>query len=486
MKTKFNTFNKIIGTEFRVGNILNWYISLAVWIVENEPENIKEENFRKWTKDSGIYEYKTQKNIKRFEMLESRLLNKFKLIKKAENNKYSLNCKIEEAKNYMLNGLTKTDGLTRDRDIETCAAFKAMLDFMIDYPNLNDSKRIFHSFLVYTTDDSFYELYKEENIIEKIVNSNVNEKGGLKIISLIAEGRGNFIRKPKNIKGICKKILSKKTDILIEEEEFKNAKKTFLKNFASNIEFAKFVKDNTYDEIAAVILRNSLEKNFNREFFDLFNRLLYSFGISPSTGINVKCYSNELVNKIDNKYIIKNNVAKIDYPYTISQVNNVLNNIGDKNYSFIKNDIHLNQIPRADISEYFVNIKFCYLKNIEPTKAKLFVNTILDEKLYPISHAPGGHSDMNWVDNNTIWGIETTLHDTLKKIIENELYSSIHHILKYKEERINNMLVMITQLPNKDYDTLKDMVLGFATSQFVKKNKRFEFKTYSFNELSKL
>ena len=78
------------------------------------------------------------------------------------------------------------------------------------------------------------------------------------------------------------------------------------------------------------------------------------------------------------------------------------------------------------------------------------------------------------------------MHDTLRKVIKNELYSSIEHILKYKEERINNMLVMITQLPNKDYDTLKGMVIGYATNQFVEKNKRFEFKTYSFNELSKL
>ncbi len=34
MKLKLNTFNKIIGMEFRVNNIVKFYANIAVWFVE--------------------------------------------------------------------------------------------------------------------------------------------------------------------------------------------------------------------------------------------------------------------------------------------------------------------------------------------------------------------------------------------------------------------------------------------------------------------
>ena len=143
MKLKLRTFNKIIGTEFRVKNLLNLYTSIAVWLVYSKPENINDKNFRKWIQESRIYSYRTQPQINRLNMLKSRIINRFKLIKEAKNGSYKFNCDIENIGNYVLNALTKTDGLTKKKDIDPCIAFKEMLDFMIKYPQLNNAKRIF-------------------------------------------------------------------------------------------------------------------------------------------------------------------------------------------------------------------------------------------------------------------------------------------------------------------------------------------------------
>lgn len=481
MKLKIGTFNKIIGTEFRVKNIINLYVSVACWLIDNKETS--ETKFRQWAKESGIYNYNTQQKILRLNMLKQRILKKFKLIKETNDGKYKFNCKIDEIKNYILNSLTKIDGLEEKRDIEPCIAFKAMLDFMIANPNLNDAKKIYHSFRIYENNDDFLQLYNSD-IIEKIVNYNVGDGEGYQVIFDISNGK--IIRKPMNIKPICKKIINNKINFTITNEEFYKAKKTFLTNFDSKIKFENFVKNNTYDKIAKVIIGNSVKRNFNYEFFDLFNRLLFSLDICPSTGTKVTNYFNHLISKNNDRYIILPKNRDLVYPYTLSETNHILTNINEKKYDFIQNDINLCQIPIADVCEYFVNIKFCYLKNIMPKDAKLWINTILDEKLYPISHAPGGHSDMNLIENNTMWSIETTLHDTIPKIIKNELYSSIDHILKHKQNKKNNILLLVTHLPLKHYNDLIKKFINYATYQFKEIKKNFELKTYNFEQLSQL
>ena len=75
-------------------------------------------------------------------------LEKYKVIKKI-GDKYIKNFNDISAIDDILNNLTQINNLMKKNSIETCIAFKAMLDFMYRYPYLNNAKKIFYAFSVY-------------------------------------------------------------------------------------------------------------------------------------------------------------------------------------------------------------------------------------------------------------------------------------------------------------------------------------------------
>lgn len=474
---KFDNFNKIGGTEFRVKNQINGYISFATWFIEAEEKT--DAKFKEWTRNSGIYDY-GEDQINRLNMVLKSAERRYKVIKKDDTGNYVLNFNFNHAKDDILNLLTSTEGLVKRNDIETCLAFKETLNFMLDHSELTDAKRIFHAFATYEQGDDFEQLYNENNLFDKIAIGLVPDGEGQRAIQ-----KNCYVKKPQSIRSICTKIIHNKQECIITQPEFETAKKTYLFNFDNYREFNDFVHQQSYDAIARLIIKNSKMSNLNGDYFDLFNRVLWGFNLSPSTGKNVLNYlNNNVFMKDDGTYSITRQEVPSLYPYSLEDVNRILNMVQQRDFSFMDNDSHLFCIPRSDIAEYFVNLKFCYLKNITPINCRRNIHTRLDNGLYPLSHATGGEADMSYLTSDRLYTIETTIHTTVGQIKNHEFNPCCQHLINHSPDRPNNTLILVQYL-----DSDPELVRYFndhGRLEFHRANKNFTLKTFDFREFSEL
>lgn len=138
MKIEF--FNKIGDTCFRVGNQINAYLSFSKWFLSFIEENNTEptdNDFKKWTNDSGIYDYGSDP-INRLNFVKRICIDVYKIIFKDNNGKYHMNINEKKLKYSLLN--TLSDPKNKD---QSCTAFKEMLEFMKKNPKKNNAKKIF-------------------------------------------------------------------------------------------------------------------------------------------------------------------------------------------------------------------------------------------------------------------------------------------------------------------------------------------------------
>lgn len=476
---KFDNFNKIGDTTYRVKNQIKAYINFAQWYTDFWRQNQKFPNdvdFRLWVRQcKNPYNYSEQGNDKikdRLSFVLNNAIHKYKLIKKNSNDcSFNLLCNNDCYKE-ILNKLAEPNGCDND----SCTAFRAMLEFMVKFPKFNDAKKIAFAFFVFEKGDDFCSLYN--CTITDLINKMFGRYTAQEIIS-----HSFFMKKPAKMKQICKKILKKTMSFVISNDEFEYLVKN--KHISNTInlksEFESFIKENSFDRIVEFFLVTRFTKLFYGDYFDLFNRVMYGLNLSNSYGRNVSYYNNNALHfnaQKDCFYVEQKNNGKL--PYSYDEINTHLQKINDRDFSFIEKDIHLDGVPAYTIAEYFVNLKICMLFKVPISRIKEYVNTILDKNLYPICHAPGGRSDMCFLHNKILLGFETTTHATQRNIIINELYQCFEHLANHKPPCNQNILFLF--LPQAT-SFIKNTFISQANVWTNTTKRKFSAKILTFNEL---
>ena len=475
---KFNNFNKIGDTTYRVKNQIPAYIDFTKWYINHWNKNQKEPNdvdFRQWVRDTKYsYKYNSRDKIKdRIKFLKPSAKTKFKLFKKNIScNTFDLNIDLSNSNNLLndiVNNLSNFEVLSKNDEkgsYETCLAFNKMLWFMIENPTLNDAKRIFFAFATYEESDDFKKIYFQH--IDCLVNKMLVKYGPKQIL---LDGLKQQ-KKPKELKIVCEMIVNQKTSFFISNEDFDYLKKH--KYLCSNIktknDFQNFIKNNSLEEITKKLLYERFNKLLNGDYFDLFTRIMNDLGLSNTTGKKTNKFNNEKVsfNNILKKFYIKLKFSK-SLPYTYTQVSNYLKNIDEKNFEFMKFDKHLNGLKRYLVTEYFVNLKIFLLLKKPICQINDCINTILNENLYPVCHAPGKKCDMVVeYDTNKLISFETTINNSDRTIIMKELYPCFNHMACHKPPFEINILFLIL---------LSDAKNKFIENSFSDTKRSWEEKT---------
>lgn len=478
---KIENFNKIGDTCFRVGNQINAYLSFAKWFlnfIEDQGVEPTDSDFKKWTKNSGIYNYGKDK-INRLNFVKKNCIEVYKILFKNNDGKYKINIDEKKLKYSLLNSLSNTKN-----NNHSCASFKEMLNFMVKNPTKNNARKIFLAFAIFEIGDNFSKMYDDEKILEKAILEKYPDNANVNIIY-----RKNFFsRKPsKYLKQISNRILSDKNNFHISYIEFKKLRKTYLNPFNTLESFNNFVHSNTLIKIARTIILNSKISLLNEEYFDLFNRVMWGLTLSNSNGKNVETYLNaNLGIDENNMYYLKNEqIEPKKFPYSENEINIMLEKIQNCDFDFIDSDEHFSSIPRSDIAEYLVNLKFCYLLNLTINEAKKFVNTNLDVLFYPTSHATGGKADMMYTNNEMNISIETTIHNTCSSICNHESYPCISHLEDCEKPKKSTRLYLIQPLGEQEKIKRWFKIVGNGILKDYH-NRNFEFKTLDFKQLAKL
>lgn len=477
---KTSKFNKIGDTCYRIKNQINGYISFAQWFLGTSENKRNMESFKEWAKENGVYNYN---KIRRdyYGHIFGNALKKYKVIKKDATGKWIQNFENDSAIDDILNNLTKTnEQFENEKSNETCMAFKEMLNFMIRFPHLNNAKKIFYAFSTYQKDDDFGDLYDRENIFKDMLDKIFCNTQPITILEKFLLVR----KKSKELKEMCSNIINHHNTFSIKLNNFKKLKKHYLHSFSTCSDFENFVKNNDLKAIVYQLLINRYKSLLEREYFSLFNYVMWGLNLALKPSINIETYMNNNVQYNNGIYSIKKTNKIESYPYTLKTVNDYLISIQKENYNFCNTDRHLCGLKRPTVAEYFVNLKFCYLFAIPSGDIQKYVNTSLDKKRYPINCAPGRKADMNYYIGNKLWSIETTIHNTTREIINNECFPCLSHLNKFKSIfKIEQTMLILIQ-PIGSEHVINDWFESNGKREV--KTDKFLFKTYNFEQLSKL
>lgn len=480
---KYNNFNKIGDTCFRFANQVDCMYGFAKWLVKTK--NPDDKSFKEWINRNPIsekqktYHYggnKKSKEFNRFKMILRHVIEIYKLVK-INQDKYEW---VYKPENYsdIINKIASINTTMKENSKNTCLAFKAMLDFMIQYPKLNDAKKIFYAFSVYEVNDNFFQIYTYDfdQLMEILVEKKYKKLNNVEELiqkCFLSE------KKSKNLENFCNLLLNNKDNFEIDEEDFINLRKNKWIEFENSFYFNQYIRKNSYETISKYFLKNQIKKLLNNEYFDLFNRVMCGLGLSEKSGKKVEEYLNSKLKILNGKYFVQETNKPNSYPYSHEDTNLYLKNIQQKNFKSIKKDPHLCGQETPTIVEYFVNLKFCYLFNIAPQDCKNFVNTILDEKYYPNIFAPGRKSDMIYHSNGKLYSIETTYLQNDHSIIKEEHFSCINHIATYEPKQEYAYLFLIQICKNNE--KIKDWFVAKEPDNYKGK---YEFKAITFEQLS--
>lgn len=479
---KIKDFNKFGGTELRTEIQTTVYYELLLWILDKSKNGDKleffteekwEEDFRKWCSDENIYQYKGK--FKRFNMILSTLMKKMEIIKSSvdptDNSKKAYVFKNEEVKSlfekcdsknfffiFMQYGFKKEG-----------RPFFEMIKFLKNNPEKNNAKKLALSFMVYDGNERFEDLYNMD--IPKEIAKNDYD------VFLESDDITDVLdfRKPPKFYNFYHKIflLKQKNEIIvmkdINDSGYIHNKDKYFKSifFEHNERFSyqKFV-DRLNEEDFLDLVKKFLESKYSclllKEYLDLFNRWVFDLGISKTSSTKCEHYDSDSIENLSNGkyYLLNNSDKKIEYPYSIDQVNEFLFNISENDFKFKYDDKYkreLSFIANSVLAEYFVNIKYCYLYNIEPINFIKYVNTKVTIDLFPIFTAPGGQPDMCFYNEYIIHNIETTILKTKRENENNEIFPCLKHlkdsINKHQGEFAKELyLTFITSLESEEFN----------------------------------
>lgn len=459
---KCRNFNKLGGTEFRTKSQVEGYIQVANFLLTMEIEKIDldelDNKFKKYIEDEQIYSYKNDKIIKnRFNMV-IKIFKQLGLIKKEENKILILKKELEELienpnkiffsliyKNFDFFKL----GIDYLLEVSKLDAFIFSTALLIFEPEKDDFKDVYNhlesdfestmkslvvqiyntSNFVDLTGHDFIKQYRKKpretdliiSIFEKIKNKDriedilINTIKDIPVFKFLLSLKENGFYKKKN-----KKNKSMKNNFLI------------LKNYLSNVEYNDF-----FMEINVAKLYSNLGNDYN----DLMMRWLNDFNLIYYDNVVDDNFDfNQIEKKIELKDIELNFK---NYPYSLENVKDKLNSIQEKDFNFKFQDNNIKDTPNSAIAEYFVNLYFAIVNNIDPNKFHKYSRTKLKSKsLYPYSHAPGKGPDMYLLENENrkLKIIETTIHNTIKQIKNNEIFNVIDHVKLNEIDYINKNL----------------------------------------------
>ena len=450
MKTK--DFNKMGGTEFRVGNQRDAFYAIIQWIYETQNDYAAEmlvnekdkwnKKFIEYCKEQEIYNYSSESNtestkrINRFDMLSSRLL-KWGLIKE-KNNKYLIDKEIIETKDtnviskYFLENIYKN-----------YLPFKKMIDFLISFDKEKiNTQQLLLAFAVCNEKEDFDEIYHANNIIDKIAHINIENVKSNDLLNKKYLRNFNFLKPPKN-KNIYIKLFEKlKNKEHITNEDlvgFNSSKnKNHLYELAPSKKFDqnKLINQlnilNNEWELAIVIEKYRLREVLLKEYADLLCRWLKNLNIIVNIDKNQKDIDiNDVKISLKNNslFIAPTNIPK-DYPFSFEQTKCFLLEIAKKNFKFknIEENKCLKDIANYTIAEYFVNLYFAYLLKIKVEEFSIYSNTKINSQLLPMSQATGRHSDFVYSFENKLYSVETTIHTQKNQTIDSEATKVIRHL----------------------------------------------------------
>ena len=459
--TDYTTLNKIALTEFRKKDQLKSYVSILIYI-ESLTKKYKltkkapdyEKKFYEWCNDEFIYKYKNKK-FNRFDVIvDTYICSKFKILIK-ENNFYKINRKY---KKYW-----------KKRDFENLffigmqniKVFKKMIKFICESKNelkISFDKIAYAFFLFDTDSDKKFEYYYENkkeiliNKAKKVVENN-QTLSFRKPPSQIDFYKMVFDKKKKN-KSITPEDLSKSK---YNHKKDKYFKKIFLEKYPKSSNkimekgIWKFINNyKNVEKLKVDFVISRFKRTIEEDYKDLLSRWFFNYGLLKSRSKIQKNLLNHKIIKInkENEYELQLKNKELEFPFDFETVNNYLNNIEDNNFSFKLKSPELECIPNSAIAEYFVNLFFAYLYQIEPIKFKEYCKTKMDYKLYPQTTAPGKMPDMQFSINGTNINIETTIHNGYSNICDHELRSCKKHCI---ERNSADYLYFISYLKKNEY-----------------------------------
>ncbi|MHA3786094.1 hypothetical protein ACX1NA_00055 [Mycoplasma sp. VS276A1] len=495
---KLNNFNKLSGTELRTKNILNTFSTILMWIKEKTAENdyIFKENelekeFKEYCNIEGIYQYNDNSGIKRFGMLISKL-NGMGFIQK-ENKKCKLNADLINERDLtntffqaiLSQGTHKEfnsmiEFIYQRNDIETIPLYFAMTTFQ-DNDNFND---LYEFFAKFKTKDECIDYLAKISVQKCLAN-----------ISKYSQNL-NF-KKPSKVQKPFQKILQYK--ILNQDLPFDFFNNIDIKDISEYTrEFSKnnkkfnyydFYNELNIEEFVLLIEKLRLSKLLNKEYFDIWFRWMKDFGFLQSS--KDKMINSSFIKFNNGQYYIFDQTKELEnYPYQLEQVNEWLKQVDlldSEQFKYQKlkifgRDSQLINITRATLAEYLVNLKFAYLLQINPKDFKEYSNTIVNNKLEPISHAPGKQADFSYFDKdkNLLINVETTLLNTFEQLHNHETSSNIRHaITNARDIQCKSIIlynIIISDINEMVKDEYKKALNQYLSSHIKLEGSENEFK----------
>ncbi|MFV8418797.1 hypothetical protein [Mycoplasma sp. Sp33II] len=480
---KISNFNKLSGTELRTRNILNTFSTILIWIKEvTEKQNYTfsdvelEKSFKDYCQQEGIYTYKDNTGINRFSMLISKLIAMGFITKKS--NECYLNVELID-ENNLTNSFFQTI-LKYGHHNE----FNNMVKFI-------EKKREIKSFPLYLTmvtfeeDDDFEQLYKKFNDLEKKEKcieylAEISTENALNNLHKYTTSL-NYKKPPKGIE-ILKKILEYKLmNTSIPSDFFQNIDVNQIDKYIDknskknkNFNYYDFYNNLSLKEFILLIETKRLYILLTKEYFDIWYRWMKDFGFL-NTKVDMFINSSILEKEKEEYHIIDQTKQLKQYPYKLEQVNEwlkqidrlSLNEFKKEKINIFKDNTQILNATRATIAEYLVNLKFAYLLNIKPENFKKYSNTIVNNNLEPISHAPGGRADFSYFDQNKkcLINVETTLHNTYEELHNNETTSNIRHIItgikEYKCSQATLYNIILSDINLKEKESYKEALNAY-------------------------
>jgi hypothetical protein len=454
-----DNFNKFGDTSFRVSDQLKYYRLLILKLGDLDEEELNkfdDEEFRDWCKEEGIYNY-SDKNFNRYKFVIS-FLKKIGLLKyndeKIDRVFLKKICEDISTKPEatFFNAIIKNATLDK-----TNKAFKEMCSFILksEISEFN-LETLSLCFFCYDGETTFKELYEKGLNINHFVDKYKETKNYEKCISVIKQNDTNNLTLPlfrKSITGqrVVIDILNRRmNNIDIDSAIFNSQEEKIYKIIAERFGFSmkgknraelvKFINSKTFDFLMNEFVKWKFQKLLLKDYKDLFFRWLHEFKfINSSSTTETKLFKEQFTNVVDDELNYKSTtLLELEYPYSKEESIEIIKKIdstgvNDKNvWQEIRDQYEgLRLVPNPAIAEYFINLYFSYLLNIEPKNFVKFSRTKVDNLLNPVFTAPGGGSDFEYFDDKTglIVSIETSIISNVSQMKEKEIFQSTKHLM---------------------------------------------------------
>lgn len=496
---KNNNLIRFGDTSFRLKNQIEFYINLIFFIDEhnssNEYINISDHDYKEFLFGVGLnYNWDTKINVYGRVKLMLKQLERFGLIiaqdkkikfdKKFKDFTYCLFNRYKDFIKYgfeihkvlfsILMLFSKSDESKRFREFIIMLNNKKITKFEKDklsffslplsYTNLDDiwnnsPQNEVSRFNDYFTD---YKLEKFIEIYKRNKNNNIND-----ILNYLEIP--TFKKPSKHLENFCKYIITEDNfSLCVDSENIKNMLNKIYKEFDMKSKYDNYLsmtreQGGNLIKYAYILIKNSV---ILKDYLDINFRWFKDIGLLKPSSENKIVNVNEnyinllykllekhdnleegldLLRIVDSAYsiILNDNLEILEsskYPFTKDQVVEYLRYFSRGEHELVFKKTSLEGITSATIYEYLVNLSFAIQYKLEPSDFKRSMcRTILNDKLLPVTHAPGRQAD-GYIYNNNISSIDAfTIESTI-----------------LKGEKILNEKVPIQRHANDFYIKIKD------------------------------